>query len=253
MVAEADGTMLCTVEAGNSRRGRRPRQWKEMRLLAAQEHEQVETTYAATFGAVEEAGRRWGHAARQAGWALESRIHVVADGAEWIGRQSAEVFGAQARLLVDFYHVSEYLAAASARCAPPAPGVWRQEQQERLKSGASQEVLEALAVHLEPATVADEEAPVRAAHRYLSRRLDALDYPRALAADLPIGSGLIESGHKHVLQARLKKPGSGLAASPCRRHGPIARAPRQPAVGELLARLPSCLSPAFPEPPSGVH
>jgi hypothetical protein len=35
-----------------------------------------------------------------------------------------------------------------------------------------------------------------------------LDYPRALALGLPIGSGMIESGHRHVLQARLKKAGT---------------------------------------------
>lgn len=42
--------------------------------------------------------------------------------------------------------------------------------------------------------------------RYLSNRIDQLDYPRAKALDLPIGSGLIKSGHRHVLQARLKQP-----------------------------------------------
>ncbi len=54
----------------------------------------------------------------------------------------------------------------------------------------------------------DEHAPARAARRYLGNRLDQLDYPRALRLDLPIGSGLIESGHRHVLQARLKQPGT---------------------------------------------
>lgn len=48
---------------------------------------------------------------------------------------------------------------------------------------------------------------MRRSHRYLTNRLDCLDYPRALKLGLPIGSGLIESGHRHVLQARLKKPG----------------------------------------------
>ena len=38
--------------------------------------------------------------------------------------------------------------------------------------------------------------------------MDALDYKQALEESLPIGSGLIESGHKHVLQARMKLPGA---------------------------------------------
>ena len=52
------------------------------------------------------------------------------------------------------------------------------------------------------------DAPVRASHRYLHNRLDCLDYPGALALGLPIGSGMIESGHRHVLQARLKRAGT---------------------------------------------
>jgi hypothetical protein len=56
--------------------------------------------------------------------------------------------------------------------------------------------------------VPDENAPVRAVLRYLGNRTDQLDYARALALDLPVGSGLIESGHRHVLQARIKKAGA---------------------------------------------
>ena len=41
--------------------------------------------------------------------------------------------------------------------------------------------------------------------RYLSNRVGCLDYPRALDQDLPIGSGMIESGHRHGLHCRLKK------------------------------------------------
>ncbi|MCI0352869.1 MAG: hypothetical protein L0Z53_25895, partial [Acidobacteriales bacterium] len=117
VIAEVDGTMICTVEPG-PRKGSRPREWKEMRLVAAQARESVRTVYAATFGSVEETGRRWGHCARQAGWGLNSRIHAVADGAEWIRLQCREVFGEQGHFLCDFYHVSEYLAAAAPTCRP---------------------------------------------------------------------------------------------------------------------------------------
>ena len=122
VIAEADGTMICTVQPGE-RNGKRPREWKKMRLLAAQAKDSATTVYAATFGSVAETGRRWGHCARQAGWG-------------------------------------------------------------------------------------NEEAPVRNGYRYLNNRWDCLDYPRALKLGLPIGSGMIESGHRHVLHARLKKAGT---------------------------------------------
>lgn len=207
VVAEADGTMICTVpRAGRGQR--RPREWKEMRLVAAQAQGLVAATYGATFAGVAEVGRRWGHCTKAAGWGLQSQIHVVADGAEWIRLQSREVFGEQAHVLLDFYHASEYLAAAAATCRPAAPEQWRRTQQQRLRKGASAKVLAALEPYAESSHLPEEQAPVRAARRYLAHRLDQLDYPRALRLNLPIGSGLIESGHRHVLQARLKRPGT---------------------------------------------
>ncbi len=211
ILAQADGTMICTVEPG-LRSGKRPREWKEMRLVAAQAKGSTETTYAAGFTGVQEAGRRWGHCAQQAGWALDSRVHAVADGAEWIRLQAEEVFREQGTFLCDFYHVSEYLGAAAPTCRKSNPEQWRRTQQKRLRRGATALVLQSLAEHLEAATLPEEEAPVREAYRYLSNRLDCLNYAEALRLDLPIGSGMIESGHKHVLQARLKKAGTAWLA-----------------------------------------
>jgi hypothetical protein len=207
VIAETDGTMICTVVAGK-RNGKRPREWQEMRLVAAQAQASATTVYAATFGSVAEVGRRWGHCARDAGWGLNSQIHAVGDGADWIRLQSREVFREQGTFLCDFYHVSEYLGAAASTCAPSRPNPWRRTQQKRLRQGNLQKVMVALAEHLEPAGTPDEEVPVQDAHRYLTNRTDCLDYPRAIALGLPIGSGMIESGHRHVLHARLKKAGT---------------------------------------------
>ena len=207
IIAEADGTMICTVAPG-ARKGKRPRQWKEMRLVAAQAQESATTFYGATFGSVEEAATRWGHCAKEAGWGLNSHIHVVGDGAEWIYRQTREVFGTQGSFLCDFFHVSEYLGAAAPTCRPAKPDQWRHTQQKRLRKGAIDKVVDALEEHLEPIGTPEELAPVRNGHRYVTNRLDCLDYPRALKLGLPIGSGMIESGHRHVLQARLKKAGA---------------------------------------------
>jgi hypothetical protein len=207
VIAQADGTMICTVAPG-PRKGKRPRVWKEMRLVAAQAHGSTTTVYGATFGSVAEAGRRWGHCTRQAGWGLNSQIHSMGDGSDWIWLQSQEVFQQQGTFLCDFYHVSGYLGAAAPSCRSSQPDSWRRTQQKRLRRGAVQQVIEALEPHLEPDETLDEEAPVRNGHRYLNNRLGCLDYPRALRLGLPIGTGMIESGHRHVLQARLKKAGT---------------------------------------------
>jgi hypothetical protein len=207
VIAQADGTMICTVAPG-LRKGKRPREWKEIKLVAAQAKGSTETIYGATFSSVEKTGRRWGHCALQAGWSSNSRIHSVGDGAEWIRLQAHEVFGAQGTYLCDFYHVSEYLAAAAQTCRKDQPNQWRRTQQKRLRRGALELVIQALVEKLEPVCAPDEEAPVRNAHRYLSNRMDCLNYSEALRLDLPIGSGMIESGRRHVLHARLKKAGT---------------------------------------------
>src|SRR5688572_33464152 len=51
VIAEADGTLIRTVEPGK-RKGKRPREWKEMRLVAAQAKDSARTIYGATFGKV---------------------------------------------------------------------------------------------------------------------------------------------------------------------------------------------------------
>ncbi len=157
-------------------------------------------------------GQRWGHCARDAGRGVKSPIHVVGDGAEWIRLQSREIFGDKANFLCDFYHVSEYLGEAAGSCRPKDPKRWLKTQQSRLKRNDLKRVMQELVLHLEPEKVPEEEAPVRRCRRYLSNRSEALDYAGAKEKGLPIGSGLIESGHKHVLQARLKQAGTAWLA-----------------------------------------
>ena len=48
------------------------------------------------------------------------KVHAVGDGAPWIVGQVEARFGDQGRYLIDFYHVCEYLAAASEAIAPDA-------------------------------------------------------------------------------------------------------------------------------------
>jgi len=138
-----------------------------MRLVAAQAQGSSQAVYGATFGSVEQTGHVWAHCTRDAGRGLDTHIHVVAVGAPWIGLQATEVFGATHRFLCDFFHVSEYLAAASKTCAPTRSGSWRKTQQKRLKRSASRFVIEELTRHLEPADTPEPEAPVRNAQRLM--------------------------------------------------------------------------------------
>lgn len=140
---------------------------------------------------------------RAAGRGLHSSVHGIGDGAPWIAEQCLRRFGPNASYLLDLYHVCDYLAAA----APPAASSMT-HQRELLRANRSAEVLAQLRPRLEPLHTPDELAPARCAVRYLTNRPNQLDYAGALALGLPVGSGLIESGHRHVLQKRLKLAGA---------------------------------------------
>jgi hypothetical protein len=211
IVAETDGTMLpmvstATAPAGTDRRKHRQISWQEVRLAAAQPLGSATTTYAYSRGDVVAAGTAWAQAVNDSGRALATRIHAIGDGAPWIETQARVQFGTSGRYLLDLYHVCDYLAAAAPD--PAAPGPYLELSKAHLCTGAAAELIAQLAPRREPAELPDEAAPVRVAHRYLTNRLAQLDYPAALQAGLPIGSGLIEGSHRFVLQARLKKPGA---------------------------------------------
>lgn len=212
VIAEVDGGMVPLVEVDpdspDRRRGKRLL-WKEAKVSLAHAHGSTTRVYAATLrGGVEVAGRQLLTCAIAAGMGTDSQVHALGDGAVWIADQVAARFGTQGRYTVDFFHVCDYLAEAAKGCAPGDPKTWLELQKKRLKNNDSAAVLAALSEALEPTSVPDADAPVRACHRYLSNRLDHLDYQGALAQGLPIGSGEIESAHRYVVQQRLKRPGA---------------------------------------------
>ena len=115
-------------------------------------------------------------------------------------------------MLIDFYNVCEYLKKAEPACAQNR--YWFTTQKNRSKRNRADLVIQELERYREGESDSDEDSPVRCAHRYQSNREDHLDYHGSLKQELPIGSGLIESGHKHVIQSRLKIAGAAWSELP---------------------------------------
>lgn len=208
VVSQLDGSMIPIVQTSEQSPDRRKGKellWREVRLCVAREKESASAVYGATLGSVGLAGELWRQTAQAAGVGATTKVHGVGDGADWITTQFREQFGEQGTYLLDFWHVSEYLAGAAAVIHPNNPVEWRHRQQGRLLENQGHKVLRALCSHVEPAD--QPEAPVRTAYRYLSERTHQLDYAGARAASLPIGSGEVEGGHRHVIQERLKLTG----------------------------------------------
>ena len=185
--------------------------WREARISLARAKGSVTPVYAGTIeGGADEAGRQLFACAVRAGFGTRSHVHAAGDGAPWIVGQVEQQFGAQGSYLIDFYHVCECLSGAAKVVAPgpAAQETWTEAQKDALKTGHLESALQAPACHLETPQVADDQAPARRCHRYLSERGNQLNYREALANDLPIGSGEIESAHRYIAQQRLKRPGA---------------------------------------------
>ena len=217
VIAEMDGTMIPIVdtfektdEQGKAIDKRKTREvrWTEARLSLAHPKGSLTPVFGATLGDQDEAGNQLAHCAILSGAGEQSKLHCVGDGAAWICDQVDRVFGPQAVFLIDFYHLCDYLAAASKLCAPDHPSAWLEEQKQRMKENNTFDVLTALKPHREPDSVPDKDAPVRKCYRYIKNRPGQFDYKGALDADLPIGSGEIESAHRYVIQERLKIAGA---------------------------------------------
>ena len=213
LIAEMDGSMvpivqMAATETQTDLRKTRTLCWKELKLGLVRRDGEIKPLFGATMGHAEEAGSILREVAQAAGFAANTRVHAVGDGATWLRDQVECQFGTQATYLVDFYHGCEYLAAAAKTCSPTQTETWMEQQKALLKTNLPKAVLNALAPHREAADKPDSEAPVRACYRYIENRLDQLDYQGALANNLPIGSGEIESAHRYIVQERIKRPGA---------------------------------------------
>lgn len=219
-VTELDGSMVPIIEfrspdevddpkAKRDKRKRRQCKWNEIRVCSTHNTELASARYGACFGGTLETGLMMHMNCVQCGLDEETRIHGIGDGAPWIAEQYEKQFGLQATFLIDFYHISEYLGAAAVKCAGPDQNAqWLAMQKERLLQNQYQEVIDGLTGHLEPESVEEEQAPVRKCWRYLTNRTVHLDYRGARDKGLPIGSGEVESAHRHVIQKRLKLAGA---------------------------------------------
>ncbi len=216
ILAETDGSMI-PITKTKPPEGQKPYDarkhkehfWREARLSLAHSIGSVTPIFAATLGSVDKVGQQIRACVNKVGRNEKTKIHCVGDGAPWIANQIARYLGSQARYLVDFYHVCEYLAEAAPTCGGGEDKKeWLETQKNRLKTGLLEEVFRALDSYQEADCIKDCDAPVRRCYRYLDNRRDQLDYAKAIADGLPIGSGEIESAHRYVIQKRLKIPGA---------------------------------------------
>lgn len=197
-----------TDEEPSDGRKRRKVGWKEGCLSLAHSRGSVTPIFDATLGGTEETGDQLLNCAILAGGGENSKIHCVGDGAPWIVNQVNRVFSSQGSYLVDMMHLCEYFAPAALVFSPHDSSTWVEEQKQRMKEGKISEVLHALEPYIEPLSIPKKDTTVKNCYSYIMNRLGQFDYKSALAANLPIGSGEIESAHRYIIQKRLKLAGA---------------------------------------------
>lgn len=137
-------------------------------------------------------------------------VVAVADGAVWCQQFYAYHLPDAIRIL-DFPHAAEHLSRVAHACFGPGPEGqdWAKTQRDRLLAGDAEAVCQAVSEL--PATQAPNPAEASVVRRqvegYLRERLPQLAYADFLAAGYPIGSGVVESANKRVVEARLKGAG----------------------------------------------
>jgi hypothetical protein len=132
----------------------------------------------------------------------------VADGALWV-QSFLDYHCPAARRILDLPHAAEHLGALAGAVWGPgtaAAAAWQQAQVRELREHGAAAVLPEVAARA-AADPANEGLAEQAG--YLERRAAQMDYPAFVAAGWPIGSGVVESANKLVVEARLKGAGMG--------------------------------------------
>jgi len=145
------------------------------------------------------------------GTATAGTVAAVLDGSLWL-QAFVDLHRPDAVRILDFPHAVESLSAAvqaALGVGAVAAVVWLARHAHELKTGDPDAVLAALAA-LPVHDAADPAAAATARDQalgYLRARREQIAYARFQAMGLPIGSGMVESANKLVVEERLKGPG----------------------------------------------
>lgn len=173
-------------------------------------------TYVARKAAPDEFGAYVSAEAQRRGESSAREVIALGDGAVWIWNL-VESYFPEAVQIIDWYHVSEHVwgfARAlhdgdTERCKP-----WVDKQLDLLSSGGVQKIMDELEAMIELTSEVGSERD--SLLRYLTSNRDRMRYDEYRAKGYHIGSGVVESACKNVVQIRHKRPGMRWSADGAR-------------------------------------
>ena len=137
------------------------------------------------------------------------RVVAVNDGAAWI-QAFIDYHAPQAIRVIDFAHTQAYLAIIGKAIYGAETEQfkrWYARLSRQLGQKPPQRTLAELRLLQQQQQTHPEAEMIEQAIRYLERRETMIDYPHFRQMQIPIGSGMVESGHKVVMQRRMKQAG----------------------------------------------
>lgn len=188
--------------------------WAEVKLVAIgaverhvqKDEEQIVTTKLTYFARMANAATFADQASaevRRRGIERAKQVCAIQDGAEWI-QGFVSSHRQDALRILDFAHAATYVSEIADKVRDGGgylPAKWVEGVLHRLKHDGPERVLRHLG------RLAKHYPQIQEQVTYLQKRSALMDYPTYRTAGWPIGSGSVESGHKLVMQARLKGPG----------------------------------------------
>jgi hypothetical protein len=142
-------------------------------------------------------------------------VVAVQDGALWI-QAFIDYHCPQAKRVIDFAHAQAYVATVGRAIYGAETETFRQwygRVSRQFGHQPPQRTVNELRLLQRQHPDHPEAADVEMAIRYLEKRLPMIDYPHFRRQQIPIGSGIAESGHKVVMQSRMKQAGMRWAAT----------------------------------------
>lgn len=136
-------------------------------------------------------------------------VVAVQDGASWI-QGVIDYHCPQATRVIDFAHAQGYLAVVGRAIYGAETDAFRQwygRISRQLGYQPPQRTVGELRLLQRQHPDQPQATEIETAIRYLETRLSMIDYPHFRRQQLPIGSGIVESGHKVVMQKRMKQAG----------------------------------------------
>lgn len=212
LVMSADGAMVQLTSG----------EWREVKTVAFGEfatqwdakHKQVVTkteniSYFSRVASAEAFTQAALYEWQRRGGENAGRVVAVNDGAVWI-QAFIDYHCPQAIRVIDFAHAQAYVASIG-RAIYGADTVefqqWFARVSTQLAKKPPQHSLAELCLLQQQHPSHPEAEAIAQAIRYLQKREEMIDYPHFRQLQLPIGSGMVESGHRVVMQRRFKQAG----------------------------------------------